>query len=180
MIRTFQQSAALTDLFEVPLRDLGMLDARLNGVLCPEPEVGAEKVGITEQFLGNAETYAERYSNSTHFGNLFRQAFASTGYLADSDVTVLDIGTGSGANTIQPCLTLFEGCRIVATDLSPNLLQMLRRYVVEEHLEERVVCVCMDAMNNFFKPASFDVVVGAAILHHLLDPVCALKAAYRA
>ena len=43
-----------------------------------------------------------------------------------------------------------------------------------------MVCVCMDAMNNFFKPASFDVVVGAAILHHLLDPVCALKAAYRA
>ena len=49
-------------------------------------------MGIAMRFLGNAETYAERYSNSTHFGNFFGRAFASTGYLAKlEDVTVLDI-----------------------------------------------------------------------------------------
>jgi SAM-dependent methyltransferase len=172
--------SVLTDLFQVPLRNLGTLDARLDGIFCPEPEVGAEKVGITEQFLGNAETYATRYSNSAHFERLFEQALAVADIVAHSGLTVLDIGTGAGTNTIRPCLTLFEGCRIVATDLSPDLLRMLRHYIVEERLEERVVCVCTDAMNNFFKPASFDVVVGAAILHHLLDPVCALAAAHRA
>ncbi len=170
----------LTSLFEAPLRNLGDFDPRLDEIFCPQPEVGAEKVGITEQFLSNAETYHTRYSNSAHFQRLFEQAFAAADIMPRSDLTILDIGTGSGTNTIQPCLTLFEGCRIVATDLSPDLLRMLRHYVVEQNLQERVVCVCTDAMNNFFKPSSFDVVVGAAILHHLLDPTRALTAAHRA
>ncbi len=173
-------TSVVTDLFDVPLRDLGEIDPRLDGILCPAPEIGAENVGITEQFLGNAETYHARYSNSAHFSRLFEQAFTAADIAARPDMTILDIGTGSGTNTILPCLTLFEGCRIVATDLSPDLLRILRHYVVGQAMEERVVCVCTDAMNNFFKPASFDVVVGAAILHHLIDPVRALAAAHRA
>jgi SAM-dependent methyltransferase len=171
---------SLTDFFEVPLVNLGSMDPRLDGILSPEAEIGTAKIGITEQFLGNAETYHTLYSNSAHFRRLFEQAFAAADIAPASNLTVLDIGTGSGTNTIQPCLTLFENCRIVATDLSPDLLRMLRHYVVEQNLEERVICVCTDAMNNFFRPSSFDVVVGAAILHHLLDPVRALAAAYRA
>jgi hypothetical protein len=46
------------DAFRVPLRDLGEFDERLAGILCPEPELGAEKVGITDQFLAEAETYS--------------------------------------------------------------------------------------------------------------------------
>jgi SAM-dependent methyltransferase len=173
-------AAGLTGLFEVPLRDLGETDARLRGIICPAPEMGAERVGITSQFLDDAETYHARYSNSAHFSRLFEQAFAAAGIAPEGGLTVLDIGTGSGTNTIQPCLTLFDGCRIVATDLSPDLLRILRHYVAEQGLEDRVVCVCTDAMNNFFRPASFDIVVGAAILHHLLDPGRALAAAFRA
>jgi SAM-dependent methyltransferase len=170
----------LAELFEVPLRDLGGINAQLEGILCPEPEVGVEKVGITQQFLSDAATYHSRYSNSAHFCRLFEQALIAADITIQPNMTVLDIGTGSGTNTIQPCLTLFEGCRIVATDLSPDLLRILRHYVVGQRLGERIVCVCTDAMNNYFKPASFDLVVGAAILHHLLDPLCALVAAHRA
>ncbi|HEY0184912.1 MAG TPA: class I SAM-dependent methyltransferase [Rhodopila sp.] len=170
----------LPDIFAVPLRDLGEVDSRLTGIVCPEPEIGKEKIGITEQFLGNAETYHARYSNSAHFRRLFEQAFAAADIQPRPDLAVLDIGTGSGTNTIVPCLELFTGSRIVATDLSPDLLRLLRGYVVEQQLEDRVACVCTDAMNNFFKPASFDVVIGAAILHHLIDPAHALAAAHRA
>lgn len=170
----------LADLFDVSLRNLGTLNPRLDNIFCPEPEVGAEKLGITEQFLGDAEIYASRYGNTPHFTKLFEQACVVANVTPAPGLTVLDIGTGAGTNTIKPCLTLFEDCRIVATDLSPDLLRMLQHYVIEERLEERVLCVCTDAMNNFFKPARFDIVVGAAILHHLLDPRCALAAAYRA
>jgi hypothetical protein len=48
----------LLDLFEVPLPWYGgELDRRLDGILCPEQEIGVEKIGITEQFLSEAETY---------------------------------------------------------------------------------------------------------------------------
>lgn len=170
----------LIDVFDVPLINLGKVDPQFDGVYMPQPEVGLEKVGITEQFLGNAESYNALYANSTHFMRLFEEGFAAAGLVPPAEVDILDIGTGSGVNTIPPCLALFPGCRIIATDLSPNLLAMLQRYLNGERLNDRVACVCTDSMNNFFRPACFDVVVGAAILHHLLDPRRALAMAYRA
>ncbi len=160
--------------------DLGELDANLGGIYCPIPEIGAEKLGITGQFLDDAETYHVRYSNSAQFTNRFLRAFEKAAIDPRPGLAVLDLGTGSGMNTIVPCLNLFKDCSIVATDLSPDLLRILQSYVVEEGLEEQVACVCTDAMNNFFRAEQFDVVVGAAILHHLIDPVQALLAAQRA
>jgi hypothetical protein len=86
--------SVLENAFEVPLHDLAELDARLRGILCPEPEIGAEKIGITEQFLTNAETYHARYSNAAHFSQLFEQAFQEAGIVSGISSTVLDIGTG--------------------------------------------------------------------------------------
>lgn len=166
--------------FEAPLRDLGELDPRMAGIFCPEPEIGVEKVGITNQFLADAEAYHTRYSNARHFTELFQRAFTEAIIIPRKGVALLDIGAGSGTNTVTPCLDLFEDCQIVATDLSPDLLRILRRHVAAEGLEDRVACVCTDAMRNFFRAESFDVVVGAAILHHLIDPVQALSAAHRA
>jgi SAM-dependent methyltransferase len=165
---------------EVPLSDLGAVDPRLAGVLCPQPEIGTPKTGITDQFLADAEFYHQRYGNAPHFTRLFQQAFAEADFAPRPGAVLLDLGTGPGTNTILPCLALFEDCQIVATDLSPDLLRILRSHVVTEGLEERVACLCTDAMRSFFRPGSFDVVVGAAILHHLIDPVLALAAAHRA
>jgi len=178
--RVTSPPAVLAGLFDAALVDLGDGQPNFAGIFCPEPEIGQQKLGITEQFLENAEVYAEKYSNLSHFLGLFRTALDEAGIVPAAGATILDIGTGSGTNTIQPLLRTFENCRIVAADLSPNLLRMLRRYVVDQQLQERVFCVCTDAMNNHFQPASFDVVVGAAILHHLIDPGMALKAAWRA
>jgi ubiquinone/menaquinone biosynthesis C-methylase UbiE len=75
---------------------------------------------------------------------------------------------------------LFKDCRIIATDLSPQLLAILSRYLASTKLEASVACVCTDAMNDFFKASKFDLVTGAAILHHLMDPTAALRSAYRA
>jgi SAM-dependent methyltransferase len=179
-LRATAPPAMLARLFDTTLVDLGDGQSKLTDIFCPEPEVGRQKLGITEQFLGNAEAYAEKYSNPSHFLGLFRTAMDEAVIVPAAGATILDIGTGSGTNTIQPLLRTFENCRIVAADLSPDLLRMLRRYVVDQRLQERVFCVCTDAMNNHFHPASFDVVVGAAILHHLIDPGIALKAVWRA
>jgi ubiquinone/menaquinone biosynthesis C-methylase UbiE len=173
------ERADAPDVFTVDLFDAGMHDPRLRGILCPEPERGQEKVGITQQFLDNADTYAARYGAEAH--RWLKQAVTATDAVRRRPgMTVLDMGCGAGTHTVQPCLALFENCRIVATDLSPDLLRLLRRQVEQDGLQSRVTCVCTDAMNDYFKPECFDIVVGSAILHHLLDPLRALRAAYRA
>ncbi len=160
--------------------DLGSSDPRLAGIFAPESDAHAERVGITDQFLANAEKYDETYSNTAHFNHLFEEAFRSVRYSPGSAATILDIGCGSGANSVVPCLQLFPGCRVVASDLSPDLLRLLRAYLRNENLEDRVACFCADAMNDYFQAERFDVVVGAAILHHVLDPIRTLATASRA
>ena len=174
------QKYGLTEFFDVGLHDLGAIDSRFEGIYAPEQDAGAEKVGITAQFLENAETYHARYGHSAHFLRLFQDALGVLGRAFPSGMAILDIGTGAGTNTIEPCLQLFADCRIVATDLSPNLLRLLHDYTVSHGLQHRVACVCTDAMSDYFRPRSFDLVVGAAILHHLQDPNRALDSVYRA
>jgi SAM-dependent methyltransferase len=166
--------------FRIPLVDLGETDKNFRGIYAPRSEIGTDKIGITDQFLSNAQSYHEAYSASDHFTRLFRSAISAAQLRQDKEMCILDIGSGSGSNTVIPCLRLFDGCRIIATDLSPNLLRLLRQYIVQQRLEERVACVCTDAMSDNFRPGVFDMVVGASILHHLIDPQVALAAAYRA
>ncbi|WP_375458908.1 class I SAM-dependent methyltransferase [uncultured Enterovirga sp.] len=170
----------IQDYFVVPIVDLGQKEARYAGIYVPEPELDVQKTGITDQFLENAEVYHARYSASDHWLGMFNRIFTSVQKPGGERLRILDIGTGSGLNTIVPCLKLFPDCSIVGTDLSPQLLAILRSYVTAESLDDQVYCVCTDAMRNFFKPGSFDVVVGGSILHHLVDPVAALAAAKRA
>jgi ubiquinone/menaquinone biosynthesis C-methylase UbiE len=145
------------------------------------PEVGVERVGITDQFLAEAETYDAKYGHHVeeHRRRLL-EAFAAVGYVPGSGRLILDIGTGGGSNTVMPLLDIFEGSRIIATDLSPDLLRLLRSWLVEKALTDRVACVNTDAMNDHLVAHRFDVVTGCAILHHLLDPKRALATAYRA
>lgn len=93
--------------FMTPLVDLGDSDERLRGIWTPEPEIGAEKIGISDQFLANAEVYHQRYSGSDHMQEVLRRAFAHAGLDASAPLHVLDIGTGSGVNSLVPMLSLF-------------------------------------------------------------------------
>jgi ubiquinone/menaquinone biosynthesis C-methylase UbiE len=169
----------LQRVFTVPIVDLGASEKQFAGVFTPEPELGAEKVGITEQFLENAEVYNSRYTHTDSYTELFQIGFKEAGYLPAPGSMILDIGSGAGTNTVMPCLRLIDSCVVVATDLSPNLLKILQTYAAESALSDQIYCVATDAMNNFFRPQSFDVVTGVAILHHLIDPVMALRAAFR-
>lgn len=174
-----RSDAWFRDVFACDVVDLGASDPRLEGILAPQT-AKSERTGITDQFLEHAETYDAIYSNAAHFQDLFEKAFRATGYSPQPDAAILDIGCGSGANSVVPCLKLFPNCRIVASDLSPDLLRMLRAYLRAEKLEDRVACFCADAMDDHLRPGTFDVVVGAAILHHIINPLQTLKAASNA
>lgn len=135
---------------------------------------------ISDQFKANAGDYHQRYAASDHFEKLFRNGLARTAIQVAERPTILDLGSGSGVNSIVPCMRLFPGARCIATDLSGELLSMLGAYLRTFGDDEQVVCVQMDAMSNHVAEGAFDLVTGAAILHHLERPQDGLAAAARA
>jgi SAM-dependent methyltransferase len=169
----------LQEKFLVPLVPLAPEDPRYEGIYTPEPELGADRLGITAQFLENSATYHERYAASAHWQSMYEQVFAQVGMPKRDDPDILDVGTGSGANSVIPLLALIPRARILGTDLSPQLLAMLRAHVIRNGLSDRVGAVCTDATRDFFRPESMDFATGGAILHHLIDPIQALKAVRR-
>jgi SAM-dependent methyltransferase len=161
--------SALQERFAEPLLDLGDDDPRLRGIFTPQSERGVARSGVTSQFFENAGDYHERYSNveglRTLIGSLLGGA-AETG----SERFILDIGSGSG-NSVIPLLDLYPGAFVVATDISPQLLVILRDFLeAKPEYRGRYGLVCMDANHDPFRPGAFDLAVGAAILHHIVDP----------
>ena len=130
----------------------------------------ASRATITEQFKANAEEYHRRYAASDHFEALFRQALAASAIAIADRPLILDLGSGSGVNSVIPCQRLFPGAQIVATDLSVELLEMLAQYAADSEAAEYLACVKMDAMSRKTAAGVFDLVTGASILHHLDSP----------
>lgn len=139
----------------------------------------ASTATVSDQFKANAGDYHHRYAASSHFEDLFRRALAETGISVAERPQILDLGSGSGVNSIVPCMRLFPGARCVATDISGELLSMLAVYLRQMGDTEAVVCVQMDAMSGHVTSDAFDLVTGASILHHLERPQEGFTAAAR-
>jgi len=168
----------LTTLFAEPLLDLGNDDAQFRGIFTPLSERAAEKRGVTAQFLENAAEYHQRYANIEHFRTLIDNA-VNTLRPIDPRV-ILDIGSGSG-NSVIPLLDLFPEAFVVAADISPQLLAILRDYLeTRPEYSGRYALVCMDASNDRYCSGVFDLAVGAAILHHMIEPGLVIRACHNA
>ena len=168
--------------FSERLIDLGDVNPGLHGIFVPEPEVGIEAVGITEQFLDNAEIYHQKYTSDDL--SLARSAehealLRPYGFASGRPISILDIGAGSGSNTLVPLARMFPGSDYIATDLSPNLLAILRQVYKSSAVLCNLLAVCTDASRDYLKAERFDLVIGSSILHHLIDPVHVLKTTYR-
>jgi SAM-dependent methyltransferase len=135
---------------------------------------------ITDQFKAEAAEYHRRYAASDHFEGLFRQAIGATGIAIPPAPLVLDLGTGSGTNSVVPFRRIAPDAWIVAVDLSGELLALLADYVRRGPHPERVACVRMDAVSPKLSPGLFDLAIGASILHHLDEPDVGIARAGRA
>jgi ubiquinone/menaquinone biosynthesis C-methylase UbiE len=156
------------DLFDVPLVDLGSEDPRLAGILAPRDAPRVPAPGVTAQFLENAGDYHRRYFDTSYWSLVLAPAFEAIG-LAEPPRTILDVGSGSG-NSVIPVADRFPEARIVATDVSAPLLAILRDFLKARPDRERFTLVCVDATEARYRPGVVDLAVGAAILHHLLEP----------
>ncbi len=130
--------------------------------------------GVTSQFIEDAKTYHERYFDRLDFTELVGYCLNLAAIDRTQSLRVLDIGSGSGASVFAAC-RLLPRADILASDISPQLLRMLAAFVdSRDDLRGRITAFCFDLHRRFFQPKSFDLVIGAAILHHLLDPRAAL------
>jgi SAM-dependent methyltransferase len=164
----------LTDLFTAPLVDLGASDPALAGILAPADEARSPAPGVTAQFLENAAEYHRRYFDTAYWSLVLGRAL-DTIHLDHPPGTILDVGSGSG-NSVIPLAGRFPQARIVATDVSAPLLAILRDFLATRPDRDRFTLVCVDATRARYREGVADLAVGAAILHHLLEPERVLAA----
>ena len=169
----------LASVFAEQLVDLGTDNPAYAGIHTPRSFHGATKVGVTSQFLENAEQYHKSYFDTGYWNFLLGNALAAAGITA-APRRIIDIGSGSG-NSVIPLADRFPDAQIVATDISPQLLAILRDFL-RQRAEggERFGLVCVDAMSADYAPGVADLAVGAAILHHILEPERVLASCFRA
>lgn len=92
---------------------------------------------------------------------------------------VLDAGCGSGFHTLLLAEQLPEG-QVVAVDVSPEMLDRLRRNAARRKLSERVEVLRADGLQLPLEDESVDRAVSAAVWHHLDDPQQACRELARA
>jgi ubiquinone/menaquinone biosynthesis C-methylase UbiE len=161
-----------------PLVALGEGDSAFANIFAPTSEIGQARVGVTDQFLENAGTYHTRYADTHYWSMLLDVALARTE--AQAPKIIIDIGSGSG-NSVLPLLKKYPEAHVVASDISPNLLAILRDYLKDDpSTQQRLSLLCADASQVRFNDGCADLVVGAAILHHIVEPETVIERAFTA
>jgi ubiquinone/menaquinone biosynthesis C-methylase UbiE len=169
----------LAAVFAEPLVDLGAEMDDFEDIYTPTSFHGATKVGVTAQFLDNAEQYHRSYFDTGYWNFLLGNALAAAGNPA-APRRIIDIGSGSG-NSVIPLADRFPDAEIVATDISPQLLVILRNFLrTRPDGDQRFGLVCVDAMAARYRPEVANLAVGAAILHHILEPDRVLASCFHA
>jgi SAM-dependent methyltransferase len=131
--------------------------------------------GVTDQFLNNAYTYNNIYFNRLDFDYLVSRSLNCAKIGLENKLLILDIGSGGGPSVFSAS-KLMPNSKIIASDISPQLLNILGNIAIRENLlGSRVNALCFDLHKDFFKKNIFDLIMGFAILHHLVDPYMALK-----
>ncbi len=162
----------------VKLHDLGEFSEEYRGILSPVYNDEVVRKYMIEQFLDNASVYANHYQNFSHFEWLLSTAQQHLSLNHLEPLRILDIGSGAG-NTIFPLFKLYPNASIVASDLSAPLLKILKELYEKDYGARACTIVQLNAEEIVFEEGQFDLVVGSAILHHLLSPERAIKECFR-
>lgn len=170
--------AALRDAIKDPLYTFPA-GSPFEGVHCFREDFDPRQTaGVTSQFIEEAATYHRKYTAHDRWRTVVAQALSAAGQDPAAVRRILDIGSGSG-NSVIPSLLLMPNASIVATDISPQLLAILHAQLSEAD-RARCLSIAFDACESRFHDNAFDLVIGAAILHHVPDPAAAIAAAVAA
>ena len=91
---------------------------------------------------------------------------------------VLDLGTGTAQIPVELCQQMSH-IRVMGVDLSDSMLTVARNNIELANLTERIQLDRVDAKSLPHVADMFDCVISNSILHHLPDPLTALREAVR-
>jgi ubiquinone/menaquinone biosynthesis C-methylase UbiE len=107
----------------------------------------------------------------------FAEAFLAACNSADQPrerTLVLDVGNGRGRIPIEICARQ-SGIEIVAVDCEPTILEAAQRNIQRSGFASSIHLHQADAGALPYADAVFDAVISNSLLHHLPDPVIALR-----
>jgi SAM-dependent methyltransferase len=125
---------------------------------------------------GAREDYVHGHHDSVLRSHRWRTAANSAAYLLphlERGMDLLDVGCGPGTITVDLALLVAPG-RVVGTDREQDVLVKAAELATARGADN-VVVEQADAYRLPYHDASFDVVHAHQLLHHLADPVAALR-----
>lgn len=151
-----------------------------SSILATKSIIAEGVVGIGSAFRDSAAEYDERYYNDDGQRAVFRKALAITGRTSEMIVgPVLDLGCGSGNSTFA-ILNEVPNATILASDLSPEMLEILMKRALEREVATRITPFVANAEHLQLRRESCDIIVGSSMIHHMMAPRDFLSKSLRA
>lgn len=95
-----------------------------------------------------------------------------------ASLDILDLGTGTALIVIELCERLAE-CRVMAADAAGYMLELAQYNVEVAGLRHRVQLDQIDAKALHYQTGMFGVVISNSLIHHIPEPITALREAVR-
>lgn len=133
--------------------------------------------GVSRRYKQDAEMDYQKYSGneSLYCGLLARLASKFALSLPDR---ILEVGAGAGSLTF-PLLEASDST-VYATDISANQLWILNRQARIRDLDSMLVPIQIDNRTKYLADNEFDLIIGAAIAHHVVNPIAFIELLGRA
>ncbi len=170
-----EQLENLKQIFNADLFNIGEIASEeYDGIFSPLYDRDHIKRYMTEHYSTkeSALSQAESFDLTDYYYSLISDGLKKVNFTSDfneSKIKILDIGCGFGSTTI-PLLKIFPESEVIASELSIEMLSVLKNKLVSTDIMRRCTLMQLDAESLNFKDNSFSLIVGAAILHHLFNP----------
>ena len=172
---TFRLPLTFEECYQGRLLDLGdSLSNEYRDIYRDPDTFDVTMPGVSSAFTAQAKEYVDQLEDENHvvhYERAFKQAFSVMQWTdREAPRKILDLGVGSGTSTYV-LLKHFPNAQVVACDISAEMLQLARRRLKKHPgMLDRCVTIQLDSEKLTFNSAQFDLVVGAANLHHLFRP----------
>lgn len=169
--------------FNRPLKDVSTLgDPRFANIYSPLYDADEVRKYMSSYYESQdgAQGQDAKLNLNDYYRRLLGEALERTGGLGASGPApaILEIGCGFGSATI-PLLELYPESKLVASEFSLSMLQLLKGKLDGDLHRGRCALLQLNAEDMDFHGESFDLVVGAAVLHHLFHPEKVLESCAR-
>lgn len=174
----------MQEIYEHPLTDLGKSgNADLEGIYTPTYSKEELDRFMSDYYASDEGARRQREKFGLDMVPYYRrnilEAAKKVNYDFNKPSMILELGCGFGSATI-PILQLFPNARLIASELSIPMLSILKEIILKQDVQKNYVFMQLNAEEMDFIPNSLDMVIGAAILHHLFTPEKVIEQCYKA